>query len=87
MDGFSQDANGLSTQQSDCSAEQVHLQFSNNLDGLLRDSNGDVIDLDLCDFRHQCYYGPDYQRCAFFERTSKYVFKNGKLFKVTESYV
>ncbi len=85
MDGFYIESNGLPTGMITVDADIESLQFTNNLDGILRDSSGSPIQLDPNDFRHQAYCGSavDYSECSGGPR--RYVFKGGKLLKVGEA--
>ena len=57
-------------------------QFTNCLDGLLRDPFGNVIELNPMDYEHQIYCRPCGEVHIPVKRLCKYVFKQGKLYEV-----
>ncbi len=79
MDGFDIEPNGVPTGTMTGETEVGILQFSNNLDGILRDSNGDPIKLNPNDFRHQAYYGEEMHYPVYSGKVRRYVFKSGVL--------
>lgn len=79
MDGFDNDPKGLPTGMTISVADIETIQFTNNLDGILRDGNGEPIPLDNRDFRHQAYYGEKVNNSECDGRPRRYVFKGGKL--------
>ena len=64
------------------SAHTETVQFTNNFDGILRDGNGDPIQLDLRDYIHQAYHGEERSYLATGRKPKYYVFKDGRLFEV-----
>ena len=66
----------------DCSTVTVECQWTNNLDGLLRDHNGNVIPLDSREFRHQAYFKDQGSYHGYVDCPARYVFKGGKLHKI-----
>ena len=76
------ESNGLSTELTDMHAVDMHVQHTNNLDGLLRDAEDRVIQLDSRDFRHQCYLGEPRQSYASTYGPSRFVFRNGVLIRL-----
>lgn len=58
-------------------------QFTNCLDGLLRDPCGNIMKLNSADYEHQIYCGPCAEDHFPAKRSSKFVFRHGKLFEVS----
>lgn len=85
MNTFDQYAERLSVQSTDLRTEQSLQQYSNDLDCLLRDSNGIIIALDPRDYRHQIYNGPDHR--GYPVSATRYHFRNGKLLNVRVSCI
>ena len=57
-------------------------QFTNCLDGLLRDPCGNVMDLNPMDYEHQTYRGPCRDVHAPVKKASRFRFDQGKLLEV-----
>ena len=64
------------------SAHTETVQFTNNLDGILRDGNGDPIQLDLRDYIHQTYYEEKSYYFDIGRKPKMFEFKDGKLMEV-----
>lgn len=79
MDGFDIGPIGMPTGTITGETEIGTIQFSNNLDGILRDSSGNPIRLDPRDFRHQAYYGEERNSTIYSGKVRRYVFKGGVL--------
>ena len=79
MDGFDIGSNGMPTGTITGETEVGIIQFSNNLDGILRDSSGNPIRLDPRDYRHQAYYGEERNNTIYSGKVRRYVFKGGVL--------
>ena len=64
------------------STQTETIQFTNNFDGILRDGNGNPIQLNLREYAHQTYY----EEKSYYSETGRkpkmYEFKDGKLMEV-----
>ena len=82
MTEYGMETNGLSTE-IDATETNTHgYQHSNNLDGLLRDSEDRIIPLDPRDYRHQCFCGPAPGTNIPEGKHSRFVFRNEELVRV-----
>ena len=88
MNGNDTFPNGLQSCSMSYSVEIETVQFTNNLDGILRDSKGNPIPLRPRDFQHQICFGHEmlYLGTNWYDNgngePTKYIFKNGKIEKV-----
>ena len=82
MDGTYMDADGLETMLGDSTTGIVSSQHTNNLDGLLRDAQDNVITLGPCDFRHQAHIGGECREIQSGFEPVRYVFRQGRLIKI-----
>ncbi len=95
MDGAEDLIDLTTTGSADCSTVTMDFQWTNNLDGLLRDHDGNVINLDYREFGHQqCYSELMHSGYSWYctddgyetgRGYRKYVFRNGKLEKAARS--
>ena len=82
MDGNNIDSD-RATENADGLRDRMNAQHTNNLDGLLRDADDNIIKLNPRDFRHQCYLGEPVQNRASAGKPIRYVFRNGELVRVS----
>ena len=82
MNGSGLDVISSSYDITDISEISGTIQFTNCLDGLLRDANGDIIRMNRSDFIHQAYCGLGVGHVYISRDATRFVFRDGRLSKV-----